>query len=242
MRAEAASFERSCSMRAVGALVSSRINGVRMDGKMRAWFEAAEAGNVEMLSRLGPEVEIKNARDEAGQTVLMVVCRLGFPKCVEAVLACGVDLEARNEEGETALLLAAKWCAGRDAVRRLLDAGCDISASDHRGYTALINASGFDNEEAVCELLSRGRDVDESTSTGLTAAGYAVYCGAQRSLAALLAAGAQTHRARLLASKSFRVKTQECLRMLDSEDASRERGDLDKAANFGRGRGPVQRM
>ena len=63
------------------------------------------------------------------------------PQAIEALLAAGAPVDARNDFGETALLIAtARGCAG--PARLLLLAGADPDLADRKGTTARDRASG----------------------------------------------------------------------------------------------------
>lgn len=80
----------------------------------------------------------------------------------------GADVNARDENGATALIWAVRH--GHTAIARgLLAAGTNVDASDNNGYTALIWATrkGFINCANV--LFKAGADVDLSDNEGVTA-------------------------------------------------------------------------
>ncbi len=64
----------------------------------------------------------------------------GDVETVRALLDAGADVEARTEDGHTALMLAAAG-SHEGIVRALLDAGADVNAKDYEGYTALKMAT-----------------------------------------------------------------------------------------------------
>lgn len=65
----------------------------------------------------------------------------GDVKKIKRLIAAGADVHARDDEGSTALTLAAEaGCAA--LLRRLLDAGAQVDAADEGGWTALMFATG----------------------------------------------------------------------------------------------------
>ena len=58
---------------------------------------------------------------------------------INALLECGVDVNIKEESGQTALMEAASSHSPRclDIIKTLLDAGADVNAKDNDGWTAL---------------------------------------------------------------------------------------------------------
>ncbi|MGH9335778.1 MAG: ankyrin repeat domain-containing protein, partial [Vicinamibacteria bacterium] len=81
----------------------------------------------------------------------------------------GVDLEARDKSGATALMYAAQF--GHNAiVAALIEAGADINAKDNLGWTPLIRAAVGGNAEATKALVDKGADKNAEDFFGRTAA------------------------------------------------------------------------
>ena len=109
------------------------------------------------------------------------------------VLATGVDLEAPDEEGWTALHYAA--FDGRTAcLEALLAAGASVH-SENVGWTALSFAAGRNPENiaiaCVRALIAAGADVNHGF--GQTPFSIALFWGHRRILKILLRAGADVH-------------------------------------------------
>lgn len=81
-------------------------------------------------SRVGQEWPGSVPSLQAGQTALMLAVSHGRQEMVEALLACGADVNLQDEEGSTALMCACEH--GRLETVRLLLAQptCDISIVD----------------------------------------------------------------------------------------------------------------
>src|ERR1043166_6615195 len=73
------------------------------------------------------------------------------------VLSRGVDVDARNEHGMTALMRAAR-CGHAAAVRMLLEHGADPNVARHDKFTALALAAFFGHTETVRILIEHGED------------------------------------------------------------------------------------
>lgn len=67
----------------------------------------------------------------------------------------GADLNAKDQQGETALMRAA---AGNKVkiVKALINGGADVSAKDNRGHTALMRASEQRHTDVIALLKEAG--------------------------------------------------------------------------------------
>ena len=88
---------------------------------------------------------------------------------VKALLAKGTEVNARNKNGATPLMMAA-YNGHRDVVEVLLDMGADVNAKNNVGMTALIAASYQGHVEVVQALLAKGADVNAKRTDGVAAA------------------------------------------------------------------------
>jgi len=103
---------------------------------MNAW-EAAATGNVEVLRAHAAAGTDLDAKEPAGGgTPLHIAAMAGQPASVDALVAAGADLEARNNQNGTPLHVAA-FFAHADAARALLDAGAKLDAQNQDDATAL---------------------------------------------------------------------------------------------------------
>jgi ankyrin repeat protein len=120
------------------------------------WRTAAKSGDVRSLeAQLDAGADI-NARDEHGQTALMMAAREGHTAAVRLLVARGADLNHTAKYNLSALMLAV--VNGRDAiVGVLVDAGADRSirgtgAPGFAGKTALDIAVTADRIIAMALL------------------------------------------------------------------------------------------
>src|SRR5437762_885233 len=83
---------------------------------------------------------------------------------IEKLLAAGVDPNAANQGGETALMTAART-GNVDAVKVLLDRKADVNAKENvHGQTALMWAVIENHVPVVKLLLARGAEIDAKTT------------------------------------------------------------------------------
>lgn len=103
-----------------------------------------------------------------GMTPLMKAAREGLEGIVEALIAAGVRLNARNTDGNTALWLA---CVGNHLgiLDRLAAAGIDIDNRNDNGATALMYAASAGKAPVVERLLVLGADPLPETLDGFSA-------------------------------------------------------------------------
>lgn len=110
-----------------------------------------------------------NATLRTGETVLMTAARTGNVDVVEALLARGADVNAREMvQGHGALMWAA--AEGHAEVARVLrEHGADVHARSSAGFTALMLAGRKGDLQTTRGLLAAGADVNEATPDGATA-------------------------------------------------------------------------
>ena len=105
-------------------------------------------------------------------------------------LQAGMDSETADEQGRTALILAAT--EGHTATLKTLIAnGADVKDTDKQGKTALIWAAESDHLPAVQALLVSGADVNHAANDGTTALSVAKNKSAAELVALLEKAGAK---------------------------------------------------
>lgn len=92
-----------------------------------------------------------------GITDLMYAVEINDLAKVESLLASGADVNARNDGGATALLMAAAYGSG-DIVNRLLAAGADPDIASYRGESPLRSAIWQNHIDIAVALLEHGAD------------------------------------------------------------------------------------
>ena len=97
-----------------------------------------------------------NARASNGDTALMSATRFNDKTdSVKELLAAGADINAKNRDGITALMNAARE-GKTDIVNELLAAGAKVNEKDNNGKSALTFATQHDHSDIVKLLLAAG--------------------------------------------------------------------------------------
>ena len=91
---------------------------------------------------------------------------------IQSMLAKDAKLNAKRNDGKTALMCAAEQGWDR-VVQLLLDKGADIEAVDNNGKTALIVAAQRGWDRVVQLLLDKGADIEAEDNNGKTVRSYA---------------------------------------------------------------------
>ena len=151
--------------------------------------------------------EIINETNAIGWTPLMISCRNSSPQqtqkeinkkeednenckiigssdeIVKILLRYGADVNLKDNEGWTALMLAALYSntdSNVSTVKLLLDAGADVNLKNNEGWTALMLSARYSNTDSndstVKLLLDAGADVNLKDIYGWTALMLSVRC------------------------------------------------------------------
>ena len=120
-----------------------------------------------------PKVKVptKAEKEEATDKLFKAV-KAGNSSQVTEAITEGANIEARDNDGGTALMWATH--GGHTAiVKALIDKGADIDAKDTNGDTALMNAAFVGHKAIVEALLDKGADVTAKNKKGWTALKWA---------------------------------------------------------------------
>jgi ankyrin repeat protein len=132
-----------------------------------------------------------NTRDEKGQPGLTIALQEHSLKAARALLARpGVDVNALNQVGESALMMAALK-GDLAGAQLLLEHGAKIN---HPGWSPLHYAASGPEPELVQLLLDRGAEIDAASPNGSTALMMAAQYGPEDSVKLLLDRGADPKR------------------------------------------------
>lgn len=137
-------------------------------------FESAAIGDVDRLRAvLEEDSSLASAWSDDGFTPLHYASFFGNPEAARLLIERGAELEARSTNQEFALnaapLHSAVAARQRETIEVLLDAGADVNAVQHQGYTPLLEAAQSGQSELVELLLEWGADPDARLEDGRTA-------------------------------------------------------------------------
>ncbi|MCJ1455007.1 hypothetical protein MMC28_005361 [Mycoblastus sanguinarius] len=171
--------------------VSYLINKLRDRDKQ--FLKAVEGGDITMIKKTLEKGAHVSASDRYGGTALERAAKSNNKRIVQLLLDNGVDVNAQNAQGETALRCV-PFHGRKDGdiavVRLLLENGADIESKSLNGFTALLSASLYGKEEIVLLLLEKGADIESKSPDGVTALIYAAQYGNEETVRLLLEKGA----------------------------------------------------
>lgn len=172
--------------RTIVALLLSASADVRLTNNQgrSALAETTEIQVADLLSRAG----LTYGRDANGETPLFSI---GDEQTDYAghLIRSGVDINARRNDGKTALILHAAGWAHPRVVRFLLDNGAEVNASSNDGTTALsasINPCTERNGAVALLLMERGADPAGGGGGGGESLRGAAYLGMESVVRSLL--------------------------------------------------------
>ena len=122
------------------------------------------------------DVAVEAATDPLSPTRLILVSRYGHDDIVEYLLNNNVDVNARDNNGYTALIGAAEG-GHINTVKMLIEAKADVNASKPNGETALMGAASNNHVDIMRALLEAKSEVDAKNNIGETALFNAVKYG-----------------------------------------------------------------
>ncbi len=125
----------------------ANINAVDTKGRT-ALIIAAQQGHTQVVKWLWN-------RGGTAEPTLLNAALLSGPREVQALLDAGNDVNAKDIDGNTALVWAAR--RGRvETVLKLIMAGADVNAADNEGYTVLMRAVEKGHVDVIRMLLEAG--------------------------------------------------------------------------------------
>lgn len=134
---------------------------LRDEGGRSAFMFAVGEGNYRMAEFLLLNGASVNVKDISGDNALIYYASnynaMADEKLVDFLISKGIDINAQNNLGKTALMMAAK----RDnykLVKYLCEKGADVDIKDTNGMTALMWAASRKDDQIAGYLRSRGKN------------------------------------------------------------------------------------
>jgi hypothetical protein len=148
-----------------------------------AWNGIGDLDAVNALIAMGGNVNEERSGTFSGMlpsgTALHVAASAGRTEICKSLLAAGADVNAKNHEGATPLLVGLSH-GSIACVPTLLEHGSDVNTADNRGRTALMLLMNFGPaaptvQNILYELLDKGADINPHDSEGKSAEDWARY-------------------------------------------------------------------
>jgi ankyrin repeat protein len=142
----------------------------------RSFLDAVWMRNKDEVRRLlemGADVDARNKEHE--EAAIILATKSGDPEMVELLIHKGAQVNARDDEGRTALFFAE---VSSQVFASLIAAGADTKAKDYEGNTILMRkVAGSPSVAEVEELLRLGIEADVRNQVGESALDLAVSLG-----------------------------------------------------------------
>jgi hypothetical protein len=135
------------------------------------WWEMPAASLDNSMSKKNQPATNRptNVMTPTQANVFFELVRTGTPQQVQQAINVGADVNARDKEGETPLIVAAAHNGNPEVITNLLKAGADVNAQESTfGATAILIAAGYNNLDVINVLLKAGADINAKSSLGFT--------------------------------------------------------------------------
>jgi len=138
--------------------------GIALGAAYDDFLNAVKNGNSRGVAQWLKRGIDANTVDPAGQTVLHLAARAGALEVVRVLVDARVNIDRRNANGETAIMLAALG-GHRSVVEFLISKEAQINQP---GWTALLYAATNGHLEIIKILIENHAYIDSSPDNGLT--------------------------------------------------------------------------
>ena len=148
---------------------------VDVEALIKQECEKIQQRGLECLKLLMSSYESLSVKFGYDEVSAMHIClELNLFPVLEYLVTQGADLNSRNREGNTPLILATRYFNMR-SINTLLENGANVNARNNGGLTALHYSCRClrRSTHAIDALIKYGADVNIQTNTGFTALHYA---------------------------------------------------------------------
>ena len=164
------------------------IRAVDENGSTPLTLAAYWAGPAEVKELLARNAD-PNVKNDGG--VAALIPATDNLETARLLVEAGADVNARTEDGTSALMVAARRAGAAPVAAYLLDKGADVGASTADGITALHRAAESGDVEMIKLLLERGANVNIQRKNGSVPLTSAVVFGHGTAVRYLLSKGAK---------------------------------------------------
>lgn len=175
-------------MRRIVFLLSAlSLAGPAFGGPLHEGIRDDDLTKVRELIRQG---NVSDARDENGETPLILAILEGHVEVAELLIEQGADISARNEGGFTPLHAAA-YVGDVETAEQLLVSGADVNDQDNKAGVSPLSVAAEEGQVAVARVLvEHGAELEAGDQNGYTALTRALWRGHRDVVAVLQQAGA----------------------------------------------------
>lgn len=142
------------------------------EDKENDWLEKVFVPLLEEGADVNQILEVRRG-ETFHRTPLMTAAEKSYEECLKAMLIHGknINIDLKNDKGETALFLAIREGTPEKIVQLLLNHGADPTTQDNKGVTALMRAASFGCDAIILKLLNKVTDehVRKTDDNGNTA-------------------------------------------------------------------------
>lgn len=107
-------------------------------------------------------IENADERDSEGRTKLMNASKKGDLSLTEDLIFSKADVNAKDDDGWTALMFASRFSENDKIVEKLIENGADIKAKNNYGVSPLKLASSFSKNSKIVSQLLSGYEISDS--------------------------------------------------------------------------------
>lgn len=174
----------------VCTIVGCSGGGPTVTAHSNPWFSAASSGSqgdLDAAAKSGANVNDHERSDR--NTPLHTAAIAGNVEAVRFILAHGGAIDALDEDGRTALMMALYYSRGPVAAV-LVNAGANLEIRDHGDNTALMFAARKGQVEAIQAMIGKKVNLDVQNENGKAALHFAAEYDQADAARVLKAAGA----------------------------------------------------